>query len=106
MLAGLAEPLLAAPVEPTYGHASPEDARSALNREQAANAQRQLAQNAASRQAFEDAQAARDAQIARDQQSYEAEKARLAAEHDAAMAQWRDDVAACRAGDRTRCRHR
>lgn len=106
MLAGLATPLLAKPVEPTYGHATPQAARSALNREQADNAQRQLADNAASRQAFEAAQLAREEQIARDQQSYEAEKARVAAEHEAAMAKWREDVAACRAGDRTRCRHR
>lgn len=107
-LAGLAaaQGAAAALPEPTYGHRTPAAARAALNREQADSARRQLEENAASKQAFENAQAAREAQIEADQARYEAETARLATEHEAAMARWRDDVAACRGGDRTRCKQR
>jgi selenocysteine lyase/cysteine desulfurase len=99
--------IASAPVrEPTYGEKSPEAARAALNRQQALDAQKQLADNAANRQASEAATRAREDQIRTDQAAWEAEKARLAADHAAAMDQWRADVAACRAGDRTRCRHR
>lgn len=106
LLGGTSVPLLAQSIEPTYGHASPEEARSALNREQADAAQRQLAENAASQQAFLDAQAAREVQIAADRQRYEQEVARIAAEHEAAMERWRADTVACNAGDRTRCLRR
>lgn len=112
LLAGLAVPAIAASApastvakEPTYGHRTPQQARSAMNREQADIARRQLAENAASKQAFADAQVARDAQIQHDQEAYEAEKARLASEHEAAMARWREDAAACRAGVWAKCKH-
>ena len=91
-------------VEPTYGQATPEAARAKLNREQAEEARKQLAENAASRSASEAAALAREEQIRSDQAAWEAEKARLATEHAAAMEQWRADVTACRDGDRTRCR--
>lgn len=91
--------------EPTYGQASPEAARAKLNREQAEEARKQLAENAASRSASEAAALAREDQIRSDQAAWEAEKARLATQHAAAMDQWRADVTACREGDRTRCRH-
>lgn len=96
----------ASPQEPTYGHRTPAEARSALNREQADMARRQLAENAASKQAFVDAQAMRDTQIRHDQEAYEAEKARLASEHEAAMTKWREEAAACRAGNWRYCKHR
>lgn len=92
--------------EPTYGQSSPEAARAALNRQQAEDARRQLADNAASAAASQAAALAREDQIRSDQAAWEAQKARLAADHAAAMDQWRADVAACRGGDRTRCRHR
>lgn len=95
-----------APAEPTYGQSNAEAARAMLNRQQAQDAQKQLADNAASRSASEAAALAREDQIRNDQAAWEAEKARLAVEHAAAMDQWRADVAACRDGDRTRCRHR
>jgi biopolymer transport protein ExbB/TolQ len=91
--------------EPTYGQPTPEAARAKLNREQAQEAREQLAENAASRSASEAAALAREDQIRSDQAAWEAEKARLASEHAAAMEQWRADVTACRNGDRTRCRH-
>lgn len=62
------------------------------NAEQAKAAADQNAQNAANQQAYQDAVKARDAQIARTK-----------AEHDASMKKWEEDVAACKAGDRTRC---
>ncbi|SHN60663.1 hypothetical protein [Erythrobacter sanguineus] len=81
-----------------------------LNREQAAFAERQLAENAAAKRAREAAVAERAATIARQQSEYEAalasfesERARHAREHAAAMAQWRADVEACKAGDISRC---
>lgn len=99
---------IAAPAspEPTYGQSSPEAARAVLNRQQAEEAKRQLADNAASAAASQAATLAREDQIRSDQAAWEAEKARLAADHAAAMDQWRANVAACRSGDRTRCRHR
>lgn len=81
-----------------------------LNREQAAFAARQLTENAAAKKAFEEAVAARAATIARQQADYAAALAAHAAEveqrareHAAAMEKWRADVAACKAGDRSRC---
>lgn len=97
--------LASTPPEPTYGQSSPEAARAALNRQQAQDAQRQLADNAASAAASQAATLAREDQIRSDQAAWEAEKARLAADHAAAMDQWRADVAACRSGDRSRCKH-
>lgn len=103
----LAAPVQAAPgepPEPTYSYPTPEAARAAINRDEATKARRQLEENAANLRAFEAAQAAREEQIRSDQAAWEAEKARLAEEHEAAMEQWRADVAACRSGDRTRCK--
>ena len=108
-LAVLTVPALAqAPTaaQPAQGEATPEEARAALNAQQVESARRQLAENAASRKAYEDAVAAREEQIRRDLEAHEAEKARLAREHEAAMERWRADAAACRGGDRTRCAHR
>lgn len=109
ILAGSIAVATSVPAKPaaelTYGQATPEAARAKLNREQAEEARKQLAENAASRSASEAAALAREDQIRSDQASWEAEKARLATEHAAAMDQWRADVTACRNGDRTRCRH-
>lgn len=74
---------------------SPEETTAKLNREQAEMARKQLADNAASQQAHDDA--------VRKQSEFEAEKARLAKEHEAAMQRWQADVDACNAGDRSRC---
>lgn len=73
--------------------------RERLNREQAAFAERQLAENAAAKAAFDKATAEREATIARQQ----AETQRKAAEYAAAMAKWRADVEACQQGDFSRC---
>lgn len=82
-------------------------ARERLNREQAAAAARQ---NAATKAAFDQATADRAATIARQQAEHqaavaavEAERVRRAQEYEAQMAKWRADVAACKAGDKTRC---
>lgn len=84
--------------------------RERLNREQAAFAERQLAENAAAKRAYEAAVAARAQTIARQQAEYEAalaaveaEKVRREREHEAAMTRWRADVEACKAGDISRC---
>lgn len=81
-----------------------------LNREQAAFAERQLAENAAAKRAYEAAVAERAALMARQQAEYEAALAAVAAErlrrereHEAAMARWRADAEACKAGDISRC---
>ncbi len=73
--------------------------RERLNREQAAFAQKQLAENAAAKAAFEKATAERDAIIAAQQ----AEAERKQREYEAAMARWRADVEACQKGDLSRC---
>lgn len=84
--------------------------RERLNREQAEFGTRQLAENEASRLAFEQAVRDREATIARQKAEYEAkvaaveaERLRLEREHAARMAQWRADVEACKKGDRSKC---
>lgn len=78
-------------------------AREKLNREQAAFAARQLSENKAAQEAFENATREREATIARQQAEHRAEVARREREHAAAMARWEADVAACKAGDNSRC---
>ncbi|MCX7676813.1 MAG: hypothetical protein N2Z59_05490 [Alteraurantiacibacter sp.] len=84
--------------------------RERLNREQAEFAARQLAENEASRQAVARAVAEREAIIARQREeqaaaeaAWKAEVDRRAREYEEAMARWRADVAACQAGDFSRC---
>lgn len=91
------------PQENTYGHATAEEATAAINREQAELARKQLDANAASQRAHDEAVTQGEAQHRQQLEAYEAEKARLAKEYDQAMERWRADVAACKAGDRTRC---
>ncbi|MEO5707537.1 MAG: hypothetical protein ABIT10_11920 [Alteraurantiacibacter sp.] len=87
-----------------------EDERARLNREQADFAARQLAENDANRRAYEEAVAEREATIvdqaaasAAAKAAYDAQVARAAAAHAAEMARWRADVAACEAGNYSRC---
>ncbi|MFN3989315.1 MAG: hypothetical protein ACK4IS_03560 [Erythrobacter sp.] len=87
--------------------------REQLNREQAAFAARQLAENKAAQEAFDKATREREATIARQQAEYQAalaaqqaEAARREREHAAAMERWRADVAACKAGNASRCKPR
>jgi len=99
----------AAAAQPSQA-ADGEDARAKLNEQQAQFAQGQLDTNAASQAEYESrlkAVADARAKIASDnaaaQAAYEAEKARREAEYQAAMDKWRADVAACEAGDVSRC---
>lgn len=80
-----------------------EQVRARLNAEQAAFARKQAEETAANQRAYEEALVAREAEIQRQQQAYQDETARLAREHDAAMARWRADAEACKKGDRSRC---
>ncbi len=73
--------------------------RERLNREQAAFAAKQVADNAAAKAAFDKATADRAATIA----AQKAEADRRQREYDAAMAKWRADVEACQKGDISRC---
>lgn len=73
--------------------------RERLNREQAAFAARQVAENQAAKAAFDQATAERAATIARQQ----AEAAQREADYQAALAKWRADVEACKNGDISRC---
>ena len=87
---------------------SSQAARAALNGQQADMAQQQLDQDAADRQAYEAAQAARQARIDRHEANYDAAMQMHYAsvhEYHEAMRAWRADVAACEAGDRSRCDH-
>ena len=73
--------------------------RKAANDEQVKAAQAQLDQNAANQAAHDQAVQAYNAELARiSQQAADAQRA-----HDAAMAKWQADVAACKAGDTSRC---
>lgn len=81
-----------------------------LNREQAAFAAKQVSDNIAAQETFDRATRDREATIARQEAEYRAALAAQRAqeeqrqrEHEAAMGQWRADVAACQAGDKKRC---
>ncbi len=82
--------------------------RAALNSQQAAAAQQQLAQNAASQQAYDDAEATRTALIADENAEYDVA---MHAQHEnvreyhRALREWHADVMACQAGDHSRCAH-
>lgn len=81
--------------QPAQGSLSAEATTANLNREQAELARKQMAENAASQEAH-------DAGVAREA-VFEAEKARLAKQHEQAMANWQAEADACKAGDRKRC---
>ena len=95
LLALVAVPAIAAP-----GDAEAQRAR--LNREQANTAQAQLDANAASQRAHDDAVRQREETIRQQQ----ADAAKAAADHEAAMARWQETVKACERGDRARCEGR
>ena len=104
-LMAAAAPLLAqTATEPLPEGNSPEEVaqRKAANEEQLRLAQQQLGQNEAGQAAYEQSMAAYQAEVTKYEQQ-KAEADRLAREHEAAMAQWEADVAACNAGERSRC---
>lgn len=74
-----------------------------LNKQQAEAAARQIAENTAAREAFERANRERQETIARQQAAQRTATEQQQRDHAAAMERWRADVAACEAGDRTRC---
>ncbi len=85
-----------------------QDTRAALNAQQAGAAQQQLDQNAANQADHDAAVAARNQTIDNQQSNYDA--AMHEHHHDVrayhrAMRQWHADVAACEAGDHSRCDH-
>ncbi len=83
-------------------------ARAALNSQQAAAAQQQLDQNAANQRDRDAAVAARNQTIQNNNMAYGAalhEHHRTVREYHHAMREWRADVSACNAGDRSRCDH-
>ena len=95
------KPPAAAPVAaPTE---APDQQQQAANAAQAKAAQDQVAANAAAQLAYQEAVKARDEKIARDKAEYEAKIASDKAAHDAIMQKWQADVAACKAGDVSRC---
>lgn len=81
--------------------------QAAINRKQAVEAQKTLQQSHEAYeeaiQAYENALQERENLIRSRQEEYDAEVARRAKEHEEAMDRWREDVAACEAGDETRC---
>ena len=78
----------------------------AANKAQAETARQRENENAAQLAAHEKAQAAYQAELAHaeeEKRAIEAQAAKVAADHEAAMAKWRADVAACEGGDKSRC---
>lgn len=106
----VAQPVPRAPAPVVSGYDSESETTRRLNAQQAAAARRQNEQNRAAAEAERRARADRERKIAAEQEAYrqrqaatEAERLRREREHQANMARWRADVAACNAGDRTRC---
>lgn len=78
----------------------------AANKAQAEAARQKAEENDAALTAYARAQEAYKAESARvedEKRAIEAQAAKVAAEHEAAMARWRADVAACEDGDKSRC---
>jgi len=88
---------------PTPQGADPVAETARLNEEQSDFARRQLAANEASRRAHDRAVQAREAEIAQEQAEFQAAKARNEHDRAQAMAEWRADVQACKAGNRSKC---
>jgi hypothetical protein len=85
-----------------------QDTRAALNSQQASAAQQQLDQNAANQADHDAAEAARAQTIDNQQANYDAamhEHHMDVHAYHRAMRQWHADVAACDAGDQSRCGH-
>ena len=95
-------PAPAATESPEIGK-SPEQERAKLNMEEAQRARRQAEEiarrNAAAQEAYQQAVDTREAQIIHQREVAQQQQA----EYEAAMARWRADVAACQAGDRSKC---
>lgn len=95
----------------TAEQASAEEAeRERANRQQAELAAQQLAENQAGQDAYNREVSEREALIRRQASeheaamlNWEADNQRRAREREEEMARWRADVAACQAGDNTRC---
>ncbi len=78
----------------------------AANKAQAEAARQRENEDAAQLAAHEKAQAAYQTELAHveeEKRAIEAQAAKVAADHEAAMAKWRADVAACEGGDKSRC---
>lgn len=85
---------------------SPEEARDALNREQAEAAQNQVGENYAREDNYADAVKARAATIRRQREAYAAELAAYAArkaQYEADLAKWRASLPPCKATKRRPC---
>ncbi len=107
------------PAEDPLEGVTPEEIaqREAANAEQLAFARKQLQQNSDNEAAYLQARSeyeaaylqarseyeAEVARIEQEKQAREVEIARIKSEHDAAVAKWEADVAACEAGDWSRC---
>ena len=78
----------------------------AANKAQADAARQKADENDAALASYAEAQAAYQVELARveeENRAIEAQAAKAAADHEAAMAKWRADVAACEGGDESRC---
>jgi len=100
---------LSIPVTPEQA-AAEESEQERANREQADFAARQLADNQAGADAYDREVAEREALIRRQAAdhdaamlNWEADNQRRAREYEESMARWRADVAACQAGEASRC---
>lgn len=115
-LAALTLPVALMAAEPAPGAApsagpaaSPEDERAKLNSEEAQRAQQQVDENVArelNNQEAAKAVAARQREYQEASRRYEAARAQYdaqVAQYKADYAKWLADVAACQAGDKTRC---
>ncbi len=96
------------PAEDPLKGVTPEEIaqREAANAEQLNFARKQLQQNSDNEAAYLQARSEYEAEVARieqEKQAREVEIARIKSEHDAAVAKWEADVAACEAGDWSRC---
>jgi hypothetical protein len=78
----------------------------AANKAMADFAKQQVADNEARIAAYQQAQATYEAELARveaERKARDAVMAKASSDHEAAVAKWRADIAACKEGDKTHC---
>ena len=98
------QPVLVPPqAHPTEDDAVPETETAKLNAEQNKFASSQLEENEEAQRAHDAEAKAREEKIAQEQAAYEAAKEKRERDYAEAMAKWKADVEACKAGDKSKC---
>ena len=89
--------------QPTAEDAVPESETAKLNEQQQEFVSSQYKEHQQAQRTYEEEVRAREEGIAQQQAEYEAAKEKREREYAEAMAKWKADVEACKAGDKSKC---